>query len=181
MAMLGESGYERRELDAYFTPPWCVDALLTRVRIRPRVWEPACGDGAICKVLERRGYEVIATDIADHGYGEPGRDFLTEPTCNPETAIITNPPYTDAESFIRHALNLTAPPKFGQVAMLLRNEYDCAASRRDLWDFPFVTKIVLTKRPRWSAEDKASPRHNFAWYVWDWMSTGQRPTMEWAP
>jgi hypothetical protein len=29
-------------------------------------------------------------------------------------------------------------------------------------------KVVLTKRPRWSTDDKASPRHNFAWFVWDW-------------
>ena len=34
-----------------------------------RVWEPACGSGAISKVLEERRLAVISTDLHDQGYG----------------------------------------------------------------------------------------------------------------
>jgi len=41
------------------------------------VWEPCCGAGAITVVMQRRGYDVTSTDIADHGFGAPGVDFLS--------------------------------------------------------------------------------------------------------
>src|SRR5690242_1329414 len=82
----GEAGYARRERDAYFTEPWVTRALLDAVLLtRPpswsspsqcTVWEPACGDGRMARVIAERGYPVVATDIADWGYGRPGVDFL---------------------------------------------------------------------------------------------------------
>ena len=55
------------------------------------------------------------------------------------------------------------------VAMLLRNEFDSAASRKELFtgNVYFDTKIILTKRPRWIEGSTGSPRHNYAWFVWD--------------
>jgi len=35
-----------------------------------QIWEPACGDGAISRVLEAAGYQVISTDLIDRGYGQ---------------------------------------------------------------------------------------------------------------
>lgn len=186
-AMHGESGYERVANDAYWTPAWCTEALLDRTLMPPRVWEPACGEGHICRVLGRRNIIYSATDLVDHGFGRAGVDFLALNTAQELLApafpsIITNPPYKLAEAFIRQALRFMEPEK-GRVAMLLRNEYDSAASRRDLFEHPaFLKKLVLTKRPKWSAEDKASPRHNFAWFVWCWKKPpGVAPVMEWGP
>jgi len=180
--MHGESGYERIANDAYWTPAWCTEALLDRVTFPERVWEPACGKGHIANVLIGRGISTIATDLIDHGYGVAGKDFLKDVCSTSYGSIITNPPYVLAEAFIRKGLELTYPSQ-GRVAMLLRNEYDCAASRRTLFEHPkFLKKIILTKRPRWSTEDKASPRHNFAWYIWCWEKPGLAPpVMEWAP
>ena len=45
-------------------------------------------------------------------------------------AIVTNPPYTLAQEFIEHSLDLMEPVE-GVVAMLLRNEYDGGDHR--LW------------------------------------------------
>lgn len=111
-------------------------------------------------------------------------DFLSVSEVDPSIgAIITNPPYdlthitgdprSTAEGFLRHALALMKPGR-GQVFMILRNEFDCAKGRRDLFDdYPFAGKYILTKRPEWTDEsmpvkEKASPRHNFAWFHWDW-------------
>lgn len=90
-------------------------------------------------------------------------------------SIVTNPPYSLAEEFVRHALDLTRAAG-GMVAMLLRHEFDCAATRRDLFDMrAFAYRMALTRRPRWIAGTTGSPRHNFTWFVWDWRN--ERPAI----
>ena len=124
------------------------------------IWEPAAGDGNIVSALRRAGALVRLSDI------KTGFDFLgPHNTAAPGVhAIVTNPPYNLAEAFIRHALDM--PVQY--VAMLLRNEYDCAKTRSDLFERDsFWRKIVLTKRPYWTENRTASPRHNYAWYIWN--------------
>lgn len=131
-ATLGESGYERREFDAYFTEPWVTEQLLRHCNIRSPVWEPAAGRGDMVEVLAASGRSVIASDVADHGHGVASDvDFLaTTPTWIDRVgSIVTNPPYAHADGFIRHALDLMRPQN-GQVAMLVRLEFLSAASRR---------------------------------------------------
>ena len=128
-AMLGESGFERRARDAYWTESWVTGALLDAVRIRGPVWEPACGRGDMVEVLRGRGHRVLASDIEGHGFPDAFRyDFLSGPlVALPANfwprAIVTNPPYENAEAFIRRALEFMQPMG-GQVAMLLRHEFD---------------------------------------------------------
>ena len=70
------------------------EALLRRVRLPKRIWEPCCGNGAMARVLEARGHRVVGTDLVDRGYGEAGRDFLAETQLRDGvTAVVTNPPY----------------------------------------------------------------------------------------
>lgn len=186
-AMLGEAGFERVEGDRYWTPKWCTEALLNAVRFRGLIWEPAAGRGDIADVLVARGYQVMCSDIAGAALGcmdAAESDFLTHASPGDGTfSIVTNPPYSHAEAFIRKALELTARAG-GMVAMLLRNEYDCAATRRDLFEREsFATKFVLTKRPKWvddRQQHSASPRHNFAWFVWDHHHAG-RAAIRWIP
>ncbi len=89
--------------------------------------------------------------------------------------IVTNPPYKQACDFVERALVLIRPVE-GKVAMLLRNEWDSASTRQHLFSkhAHLALKLVLTKRPVWfpNREHKASPRHNFSWFVWDWKHEG---------
>ena len=55
--------------DFYPTPPEAVRALLSVETFEGSIWEPACGDGAISKVLLEAGHEVVSTDLIDRGYG----------------------------------------------------------------------------------------------------------------
>jgi hypothetical protein len=55
--------------DFYPTPPEAVRALLSVETFTGSVWEPACGDGAISKVLIEAGFEVVSTDLIDRGFG----------------------------------------------------------------------------------------------------------------
>lgn len=180
-AAMGDSGYDRRPADAYFTPPWCTRALIAKLTSlvgdweheEELWWEPACGDGAIAKVFRQHlgPDKVFASDLIHYGYGDFGRDFL-QTTAMPvsTTSIVTNPPYHSAEKFVRHAIALTRETK-GLVCMLLRNEWDAAKTRNDLFAARdlFAGKVVLTSRPRWIEDSAGSPRHNYAWFVWDHM------------
>lgn len=185
-AMHGESGYERRPGDTYNTESWVTEALLDAIPFRMPVWEPAAGRGDMVAVLRQRfGFaDVIVSEIEGDRLGCVGAaelDFLI--SRNSATSIVTNPPYVAARRFIDHALALTRE-RAGMVAMLLRNEYDCAASRRDLFEeAPFAAKLVLTRRPRWlddKGQHSASPRHNFAWFLWDHHHEGP-PILRYLP
>jgi len=176
-AMSGQLDYARVEGDFYPTPPENVDCLAHYIDLsRHYVWEPACGEGHISKRLHLYSKGVFSTDLFDRGYGKGGVDFLKTRhmpgnATKRATAVVTNPPFDDmAEKFIRHALDLTYHAPNGMVAMFLRNEYDMACGRADLFeDHPaYMLKIAVTKRPRWIEGSKGSPRHNYAWYVWDW-------------
>jgi len=182
---MGPSGYERIEGDFYETEEKWTQGLVPHIAnhmitLDEPIWECAAGAGAISMVLERNSFDVIATDLEDRGHPDvqSGVNFLTA-TKMPEldgkqsTIIITNPPYSKAEEFIRKALELTKPHG-GAVMMFLRNEYDMAKTRRDLFEKPpFAMKIVQPPgRPRWIKDSKGAPRHCYAWYIWNHLHRG---------
>jgi hypothetical protein len=114
----GQSAH-RVPFDFYATPPEATRALLSVEAFDGPVWEPACGDGRMARVLTEAGHDVVATDLIDRGYGVPGVDFLKETTPRARH-IMTNPPYGGglADKFIGRALLLTRATG-GKVAMLL--------------------------------------------------------------
>jgi hypothetical protein len=183
-----DSGYARKERDLYETPEWVTRALLPHLRENRCTWEPACGSGAMAKVLVSRG-AVICSDIEPNLDGAARKDFLFEPwgafRDHSVDAVITNPPYELAQEFIEHALRMVEPVR-GFVAMILRTDFDHAKSRSHLFrDCPaFAKKLVLMKRIVWFAEEngkpKASPSFNHAWYVWDWRHDGA-PSIAYGP
>jgi hypothetical protein len=170
------SGYERKALDNYATPAWCTQALVPHLPgIGGTIWEPAAGSGQMVAALRQAGFDVIGTDI------EMGCDFLT---CDPRpgiNAIISNPPYAAAVTFIERALELTQQTR-GLVAMLLRTDFDHAKTRQHLFSGcpAFAKKIVLTRRIVWFDGPKAAPSFNHAWYSWNHRHRGP-PTLAYAP
>ena len=171
-----ESGYDRIERDRYNTPAWCTEALVPFLRGK-WIWEPAAGNGAMAEVLCQH-FDVLSSDIGPVApAGAPGGcDFLQAALPPDEIlAIVTNPPYSQAAEFCRHALKLMEPVG-GMVAMLLRVDFDSGKTRRDLFaDNPaWAMKIVFLDRVRWfEPEDgKGSPSENHAWYLWDFQHTG---------
>jgi hypothetical protein len=100
--------------------------------------------------LRQAGFDVIGSDIAE------GADFLCQPAKSGIAAIITNPPYALAREFIERALDFNG---VRVIAMLLRTDFDHAASRAHLFaDCPmFAKKVVLTRRIRWFEDSTGSP------------------------
>lgn len=186
----GEAGYPRAAFDHYPTELWVTEALCRAVEFETHglIWEPACGDGRMAKVLQKWHSSVVASDIVDHGYGDTGIDFLDHGALNwlrsvrdePVVAIVTNPPFALARRFIVRALEITKQAQ-GIVAMVQRHEFDAPASNRPLFEPPYAAKLILHKRPRWSdGPDKASPRFPYAWYLWDWRHQ-LPPITRWLP
>lgn len=59
---------DAEEHDYYATEPKAVELLLEQETFCPYIWEPACGEGHISKVLARHGYNVHSTDLVYRGY-----------------------------------------------------------------------------------------------------------------
>lgn len=159
-AMVGGNG-TRRENDFYPTEPAATIAFVAKERQHlerhQTVWEPACGDGAIAKLLPGT---VIATDLIDRGYGEPGRDFLKEP--RRAWAIVTNPPFKLATEFIEHAFMLDVD----YLALLLKSQFWHAARRVKLWrGWAPTIEYKLTWRLDFTGQ--GSPTMDCSWVVWD--------------
>jgi hypothetical protein len=177
--MVGDDYADERHADDFYpTPPAGTLALLGVETFAGSIWEPACGDGAISKVLESRGHSVVSSDLVARGYGESGVDFLFEFTPRAPN-IITNPPFKLAVPFIERALSLTS----GKVAMLLRITALEGTERRRLFaSSPLARVWVFSKRLTFQ-RGGGEVTHGggmlaFAWFVWEHGYTG-KPTLGW--
>lgn len=110
-----------RSDDFFRTPAPATSELLEREVFPGVVWECACGDGAISRVLTVAGYRVAESDLVDRGCGEPRRDFLMERALPAGVkSIVTNPPFKLFTDFALHALSLNVRKLalFGRIAGL---------------------------------------------------------------
>jgi hypothetical protein len=172
----------RETHDFYPTWPAATRALLAVERFEGAIWEPACGDGAMSRELVAAGYPVLSTDLVNRGYGEGGRDFLTEWQAMAPN-IVTNPPFRWAKEFVDRALLLTATPK-GKVALFLRLAF-LEGVDRGRW-FPFtplarvwvMSRRVPMGRGKLPDQDVGHGVIAFAWFVWEHGHTGM-PALGW--
>ena len=161
---------KRAKNDFYPTPPEATEALLSRVKFSERVWECACGDGAISKVLEKHKHDVISTDLFDYGYGISGVDFLRTSRKYRKKlgvdTIITNPPYKSAEKFLSQAHYIGIKT----MAMLLKLSFLEGQARKELfsklppsWVFVFSKRLTFNKG---GIESGGTGMIAFAWFLW---------------
>lgn len=167
IAQVSNGADKRRADDFYPTPREATVALLPLIAHWPKtVWEPACGDGAMARVLEAAGFDVFASDLVDRGFGTPGIDFVRpcQPPVPPRnrSTIITNPPFKLAAQFVLKADALCAT----QLAMLLKANFWNAAGRLHVWDaWPPYAVHPLTWRLDFTGA--GSPHTDCAWFLWD--------------
>lgn len=156
--------------DLYETPPEAVHALIRHVDLPRKIWEPACGPGAIVRVLRNAGHDVLATDLVnydspDQDDGE--RDFLleTQPT---DRTIVTNPPFKIAAEFAAKAINL-AP----RVFLLLRLAFLESKRRTTILEsgqfarvLVFRKRLPMMHRDGWAGPKISSSSVAYAWFEW---------------
>ena len=167
--------------DYYATDPQAVEMLLTLETFSPLIWEPACGEGHISKVLAAHGHEVISTDLIYRGFGDPEpMDFLTETFPDFEGDIITNPPYSTGLEFVKRALETVRP--CGKVAMFLKVQFLEGKRRGELFAktpprtvYISRSRLACAKNGDFSHTEKAIA---YAWYVWEKGFSGD-PVIKW--
>jgi len=172
--------HENREKDDFYpTWPGATAALLAVERFTGPIWECACGEGDMSRVLIDAGYEVISTDLIDRGYGAARVDFLMEWQSRAPN-IITNPPFGLAREFVDKALSLTD----GKVAMFLRLAF-LEGLKRGEWlpSTPLARVWIMSRRvPMQRGRiSEAGDGHGviaFAWFVWEHGFEG-KPTLGW--
>lgn len=168
----------RESNDFYATPEFATRLLLSKEIFDGVVWEPACGNGAISKVLEGiPNISLISTDLYDRGYGEPNVDFLNVTKDN-INHIVTNPPYKLAQPFVEHALKCCN----GKVAMLLKLNFLEGQKRKPfLESTPLKWVYVFSKRISFDKGDEINKGNGllaYAWFVWEHGYTGH-PQIAW--
>ena len=72
----GHANHARQSEDYYATEPKATELLCELEKFSHDVWEPACGEGHMVKVLQSKGYNVRASDLIDRGGGTRYMIFL---------------------------------------------------------------------------------------------------------
>lgn len=163
--------------DFFPTPRWATFALIDNEKFSGDIWESACGDGSMSRVLEETGRPVRSSDLYDRGYGEVGFDFLS-PQWSADN-IITNPPYNCAEGFVASGVK-HSNRKF---ALLLRLAFLEGANRANtiFTNTPPARVWVFSERITFypsGVEPKGIGTTAYAWFVWDKDAPG-RTELNW--
>jgi hypothetical protein len=167
-------GGEREDLDGYYTPVRCAEAIVRMLLddgwVRPgcSILEPSIGKGAFAatasvildpsllegvdlvprpEIADMLDMDVYVTDFVDFAPAENDVPFKYD-------LILGNPPYSEAEEHVRHALTLLAPG--GTLALLLRINFCGGVERgKGLWtDHPPAAIYVLDRRPSFTSKKK---------------------------
>ena len=166
---LGASSHfagERETNDYYATDPKAAEWLIKLENLHRNIWECACGEGHLAKVFEANGYNVMATDLIDRGYGMGGYDFLSHDGVYIGD-IVTNPPYKYAQEFVEHALSII--PDGYKVCMFLKVTFLEGKSRKKMFEkypprYVYVSSSRIACGKNGKFEQSAIA---YAWYVWE--------------
>lgn len=167
--------------DFYPTPEWATELLLMHEKFKGTIWEPACGEGDMAEVISSAGYDVIASDLYDRGYGT-SIDFLKQTEISKIDNIITNPPFTLAEDFFEAAYKITTR----KICLLLRTAF-VESQRRYEKIFKKTPPVrIWTFSERLSMYPKnyvvqAGGTTSYSWFVFDKQDKSGKTEMKWFP
>lgn len=179
-------GLGRHPEDWYRTSPEAILPFLEAERFPGVVWEPACGDGAISRILlERPEVEaVVSTDLVDRGYGRGGIDFLAldrppkvgygNSDRRPDH-VLTNPPYSLAVDFALKVLANGWLPPGGKLALFCRTLWLEGSRRHErLFRWHPPARVYVHRRRIPMARGDLPMRTgliSFSWFVWESAAT----------
>ena len=145
------------------------------------IWEPACGEGHISKVVEKKYGYVKNTDLVNRGFGDTNIDFLNEQLKTKVDTIITNPPFKLFTEFVLQSKRLSK----SKICLFGKTSYLEGVNRhKDIWtDKEFPLKKIYQYRHRLSiAKNTIDTNVNglmpFCWFVFEKGYDGE-PTIDW--
>lgn len=188
-SLAGDNGgkYTRVEKDYYATDPQSVRDLLKIHEFNCKdCLEPCVGNGNIVNTFKEFYPEANFTciDIVNRGYDCILQNYL-EYSDKKFNTIITNPPYSLAQEFIEHSLDLLNPD--GQCAMFLKIQFLEGVKRQSFFK-KYPPKYVYVFSKRQSPWNNGSPVNEqgkkwastmcFCWFIWEKDFVGD-PIIRW--
>lgn len=162
-------------LDYYATPSNVVNGLLKTgfADNSHSILEPCAGDGSIvhCILEKYPKAKITAVEIQERFLESLTQtnaqviigDFLSRELSSIYDRIIVNPPFSQAEDFIRKCLDLLKPS--GKMAFLLRLSFIASVKRFKLFCQYKPSEIhVLSQRPKFGGDNIDSC--DYAWIIW---------------
>lgn len=148
--------------DLFQSPPKVLLPLLPYLKKDWTVWECASGNGNLSNYLHKRKHRVLATDILT------GTDFLThEPTIESFDCIITNPPYSQMNKWLKRCYWFwsVAVKPFALLLPLYALE---TPKRQRLYKKYGLEVMLLTPRVNFETQDGVTmdnPEFAVAWFT----------------
>jgi hypothetical protein len=161
----GNNASGKRKKSDFYETPYSITRHLLNVEdfdYHLTICEPACGDGAIVKVLQEKTNNVVFYDIE--------KNFLTE--TEQYDYIITNPPFSIAYEFIQKA-KIVAKKKFAFLLPLSylhgKKRYDDIYSDKE---YPLKKVYVFTRYPMLGEQLREDGKYNtgmmvYAWFIFE--------------
>lgn len=197
---LGSSGLsskEREALDFYQTPVYAIRTLIERFDFKSNViWEPMAGNGMIAKPLREAGYDVKCSDIVERKFKlDCAADYFScsKPFSSDDFSIVTNPPYSLTNDFLKHTLE-TVKPRTCSLFLPIRYlegklRYDSIYSRyKPSKVFVYAQRLGCFKESDVAASivnDKGtSSAVAYMWLCFDcdtWDKSSAKTEIEWIP
>lgn len=171
-------GFEREKDDFYPTPAALVRPMLAMETFEGKVWECACGDGAISRFFPAD--QVVSSDLVYRDYllGDSGIDFLKQ-TKLWAPNIVTNPPFKLWRAFAEHAHALGAR-KVVLFSRLLTLE---GKANSAMMQATGLTRVLISAGrvnilPPGAIDKGHTGTTAYAWYVWERGHVGD-PAIKW--
>lgn len=173
IAGVGHSKCEREEHDYYATSPIATKLLMQLETFDKNIWEPACGEKHITKVLESHGYNVFSSDIINRTGDIKTLDFL-QSNIKWDGDIITNPPYKYAHEFVEKALDCISDGH--KIAMFLKIQFLEGKKRKQFFiENPpkriWVSSSRLSCAMNGNWDDKENECSEsavcYCWFIWE--------------
>ena len=187
--MLGASNHsekERENNDYYATDPKALEIFLNKlkedgIKLHNYIWECACGEGHLSKVLEKHGYKVWSTDLIDRGYGKGNTDFLKSIPNEWVGDILTNPPYKYARQFVEKAMEVTRNSCY--TIMFLKIQFLEGQARKEMFKKYPPKYVYVNSERQLCAMNGEFDKYKatalcYCWFVWEKGFTGE-PTIRW--
>jgi hypothetical protein len=163
--------YDRPDDDWYVDPVWCTELLIQNERFPGAIWDPCAGGGNIGKAFDAAGRQILSTDAYPKAKWIGKQDFMANHSVRSD-CIVFNPPYRDAEQFIRRALDLSD----NKVAALVQQQFPYSQARHRLFtETPIARLYFFSSRPSMppgrllqAGEIEAKGgKTDYLWCVWE--------------
>lgn len=181
MGASNHTNKEREKDDYYATDPNALKIFLDKLEndgivLHKYIWECACGEGHLSKVLKSKNYNVYSTDLVNRGYEDEKMDFLKVNATEIDADILTNPPYKFAKEFVKKALEIQKDGYY--TIMFLKIQFLEGQARQELFKkYPPKFVYVNSKRQLCAMNGKFEKYKAtaicYCWFVWKKGYTGE--------